>query len=164
MTPPIPSDRTTQRLPTGIWILGFVSLFMDISSEMIHSLLPLFMVTILGTSITAVGIVEGLAESLALTVKVFSGALSDYLGRRKALAAFGYALGAMTKPLFPWPPALVSSSRRVYWTGSAKAFAARPEMRWWPTLLRSTSAVRPSVCGRLWIPSGPSSVHCRRPV
>lgn len=94
------SDRTTQHLPTGIWILGFVSLLMDVSSEMIHSLLPLFMVTVLGTSATAVGFVEGLAESLALSVKVFSGTLSDYLGKRKALAVFGYTLGAMTKPLF----------------------------------------------------------------
>jgi MFS family permease len=73
---------------------------MDISSEMIHSLLPLFMVTVLGTSTTAVGFVEGLAESVALTVKVFSGMFSDYLGKRKALAVVGYALGAGTKPLF----------------------------------------------------------------
>jgi MFS family permease len=73
---------------------------MDVSSEMIHSLLPLFMVTTLGTGAIAVGIVEGLAESVALIVKVFSGALSDYLGRRKPLALFGYALGALTKPLF----------------------------------------------------------------
>jgi len=73
---------------------------MDVSSEMIHSLLPLFMVTTLGTGAIAVGIVEGLAESVALVVKVFSGALSDYLGRRKPLALFGYALGALTKPLF----------------------------------------------------------------
>jgi MFS family permease len=81
-------------------VLGFVSLLMDISSEMIHSLLPLFMVTILGASTMAVGLVEGLAESLALVVKVFSGTLSDYLGKRKGLALFGYALGAFTKPLF----------------------------------------------------------------
>ncbi|MEK6803851.1 MAG: MFS transporter [Nitrospirota bacterium] len=73
-------------MPSGIWVLGFVSLLMDISSEMIHSLLPLFMVTTLGAGTIAVGIVEGLAESLALVVKVFSGTLSDYLGRRKGLA------------------------------------------------------------------------------
>lgn len=73
---------------------------MDVSSEMIHSLLPLFMVTTLGTGTIAVGIVEGLAESVALVVKVFSGVLSDYLGKRKQLALFGYALGALTKPLF----------------------------------------------------------------
>ncbi len=93
-------EHSLRHIPTGIWVLGFVSLLMDISSEMIHSLLPLFMVTILGTSTIAVGLVEGLAESLALVVKVFSGTLSDYLGKRKGLALFGYALGAFTKPLF----------------------------------------------------------------
>jgi MFS family permease len=93
-------EHSLRRIPSGIWVLGFVSLLMDISSELIHSLLPLFMVTILGTSTLAVGFVEGLAESLALVVKVFSGTLSDYLGKRKGLAVFGYALGAFTKPLF----------------------------------------------------------------
>lgn len=92
--------RSLRHIPPGIWVLGFVSLLMDVSSEMIHSLLPLFMVTILGTSAIAVGIVEGLAESLALIVKVFSGTLSDYWGKRKGLAVFGYALGAFAKPLF----------------------------------------------------------------
>jgi MFS family permease len=75
-------------------------MLMDISSEMVHCLLPMFMVTVLGTSAFTVGIIEGLAESTALIVKVFSGALSDYLGKRKGLAVFGYALGALTKPLF----------------------------------------------------------------
>lgn len=93
-------ERSLRQIPAGIWVLGFVSLLMDVSSEMIHSLLPLFMVTTLGASTIAVGIVEGLAESLALVVKVFSGTLSDYWGRRKGLAVFGYALGAFTKPLF----------------------------------------------------------------
>lgn len=81
-------------------MLGFVSMLMDISSEMVHSLLPLFMVSVLGASALTVGIVEGLAESTAMIVKVFSGTLSDYLGKRKGLAVFGYALGALTKPLF----------------------------------------------------------------
>jgi len=93
-------EHSLRHIPSGIWVLGFVSLLMDISSEMIHSLLPLFMVTILGASTMVVGLVEGLAESLALVVKVFSGTLSDYLGKRKGLALFGYALGAFTKPLF----------------------------------------------------------------
>jgi MFS family permease len=88
------------RLPRGIWVLGFVSLLMDISSEMVHSLLPMFLVGTLGASALTVGIIEGLAESTALVVKVFSGALSDYLGKRKALAVFGYALGALSKPVF----------------------------------------------------------------
>ncbi|MBI1888208.1 MAG: MFS transporter [Nitrosomonadales bacterium] len=87
-------------MPRSVWVLGFVSLLMDVSSEMIHSLLPLFMVAVLGTSALAVGLVEGVAESTALLVKVFSGVWSDYLGKRKGLALFGYALGALTKPLF----------------------------------------------------------------
>ena len=83
-----------------MWVLGFVGLLMDISSELIHSLLPVFMVSALGASVLMVGIVEGVAESTALIVKVFSGALSDYLGKRKALAVLGYGLGAVSKPIF----------------------------------------------------------------
>ncbi|MBE0627946.1 MAG: MFS transporter [Burkholderiales bacterium] len=81
-------------------MLGFVSLFMDISSELIHGLLPVFMVSSLGATAFAVGMVEGIAESTALIVKVFSGVLSDRLGKRKALAVLGYGLGALSKPLF----------------------------------------------------------------
>jgi MFS family permease len=88
------------RIPAGVWVLGFVSMLMDISSEMIHSLLPLFLVGTLGVSVLAVGVIEGVAESTALMSKVFSGALSDYLGRRKGLAVLGYAMGALTKPVF----------------------------------------------------------------
>jgi MFS family permease len=95
-----PKKSVLQQIPTGVWVLGFVSMLMDISSEMIHSLLPLFMVSTLGASALAVGLVEGLAESTALIVKIFSGALSDYWGKRKGLAMFGYAMGALTKPLF----------------------------------------------------------------
>lgn len=105
-----PTPATTLgKIPRGIWVLGFVSMLMDISSEMIHSLLPLFMVGALGASALVVGLIEGLAEATALIVKVFSGAISDYLGKRKGLAVFGYALGALTKPLF----ALASSTGLV---------------------------------------------------
>lgn len=100
------SKTTLQQIPRGIWVLGFVSMLMDISSEMVHSLLPLFMVTVLGASALTVGIIEGLAEATALIVKVFSGALSDYLGKRKGLAVFGYALGALSKPLFAMAPGM----------------------------------------------------------
>lgn len=92
------------KIPSGVWVLGFVSLLMDVSSEMVHSLLPLFLVGTLGASAFMVGLIEGLAEATALIVKIFSGALSDYLGRRKGLAVFGYALGALTKPLFALAP------------------------------------------------------------
>ena len=87
-------------LPRGIWALGFVSMLMDISSEMIHALLPAYLV-LLGASTLAVGLIEGIAEATAAIVKVFSGALSDWLGRRKLLAAIGYGLAACTKPVFP---------------------------------------------------------------
>ncbi len=100
------AKNTLSQIPKGIWVLGFVSMLMDISSEMIHSLLPLFMVTTLGASVFVVGLIEGLAESTALIVKVFSGVLSDYLGKRKGLAVFGYALGALTKPLFAMAPTI----------------------------------------------------------
>jgi MFS family permease len=88
-------------LPADIWALGFVSMLMDISSELIHSLLPVFMATVLGASMTAIGLVEGIAEGTAAITKVFSGAISDHLGKRKRLAVLGYGLGAITKPIFP---------------------------------------------------------------
>lgn len=89
-----------QRVPRGVWMLGFVSLFMDVSSELIHSLLPVFMVASLGASMLFVGVVEGVAESAAMIVRVFSGAISDYFGKRKGLAVLGYSLGALSKPIF----------------------------------------------------------------
>ena len=89
-----------KKIPPAIWVLGFVSMLMDISSELIHSLLPVFMVTSLGLSVFVVGLIEGAAEATALIVKVFSGAVSDYFGRRKPLAVLGYGLGAVSKPLF----------------------------------------------------------------
>ena len=104
----LPSMRqaTWREIPTGIWALGFVSLLMDVSSEMIHALLPVYMVTVLGTSMLTVGLIEGIAEATASITKVFSGALSDWLGRRKLLAALGYGLAACTKPIFPLAPSI----------------------------------------------------------
>lgn len=101
---------TLSRIPKGVWVLGGVSLLMDVSSEMIHSLLPLFMATTLGASVIVIGLIEGLAEATALIIKVFSGVLSDYLGKRKGLALLGYGMGALSKPLF----ALASSSGVVF--------------------------------------------------
>jgi MFS family permease len=100
------TKTTLSKIPKGVWALGFVSMLMDISSEMVHSLLPLFMVGVMGASALTVGLIEGLAEATALIVKVFSGALSDYIGKRKGLALFGYALGALTKPLFAIAPTM----------------------------------------------------------
>src|SRR5258706_4802796 len=95
------APATLRALPIGIWALGFGSMFMDISSELIHSLLPIFMTTVLCASMVTVGVVEGVAEATAAITKVFSGALSDYLGKRKFLLVLGYALAAFTKPIFP---------------------------------------------------------------
>lgn len=98
--------HSLRSLPSSIRILGVVGLLMDISSEMIQSLLPLFMVTTLGAGTLAVGVVERLAESLALVVKIFSGTLSDFFSKRKGMTLCGYAIGALTKPLFAWAPDL----------------------------------------------------------
>jgi MFS family permease len=92
--------RDRNAIPRGVWVLGFVSLLMDISSEMIHSLLPLYLTVGLGASALTVGIIEGVAEATALIVKVFSGALSDRWRTRKPITAFGYGLAALSKPLF----------------------------------------------------------------
>lgn len=97
---PSPSTRL-RNIPAGIWALGFVSLFMDISSELIHALLPVYLVTVMGVSMVTVGFIEGIAEATASIVKVFSGAISDWLGNRKLLAVIGYGLAAFTKPIFP---------------------------------------------------------------
>ena len=99
-------DRRRPAIPRGVWVLGFVSLCMDLSSEMVHALLPLYMVTVLGASTFFVGIVEGVAEAIALIVKLFSGALSDRWQRRKPLVLTGYGLAAVSKLAFPLAPSL----------------------------------------------------------
>ena len=154
-----PTRRTLARIPAGVWVLGFVSLLMDVSSEMIHSLLPLFMVGTLGASAFSVGLMEGLAESTALIVKVFSGVLSDFLAKRKALALFGYLLGALTKPLFAIAPAagVVLTARLLDRVGKGIRGAPRD---WWPISRRRKSAAPRSACGNRWIRSGHSSAPC----
>jgi MFS family permease len=92
---------TWHDVPTSVWALGFVSLLMDVSSELIHSLLPIFLVTVMGASTVVVGLIEGIAEATAAIAKVFSGALSDRIGKRKLLVGIGYGLAAITKPVFP---------------------------------------------------------------
>ena len=99
---PVDSAKGTFRdLPRSVWMLGLVSLFMDTSSELVHSLLPIFMATVLGSSILTIGVIEGIAEATAAIAKIFSGALSDYFGKRKHLVIFGYTLSAISKPMFP---------------------------------------------------------------
>src|SRR5437588_3862857 len=103
-------DRSLLRwrqIPGSVWALSVISLLMDVSSEMIHALLPLYLTVGLGASALAVGVIEGVAEATAMIVKVFSGALSDRLRNRKRVTAAGYGLAALSKPLFamatgPW--------------------------------------------------------------
>jgi sugar phosphate permease len=97
-------------IPRTVWLLGFVSLFMDLSSELVHSLLPVFLVSTLGASVITVGLIEGVAEAATLIAKVFSGAISDYFRRRKGLILLGYGMAALTKPLFP----LATSAEAVF--------------------------------------------------
>ena len=108
-----PKANHRKPIASSIWALGFVSMLMDTSSEMIHSLLPLYLVTVLGASMALVGLIEGVAEATASVVKVFSGALSDWLGKRKLLAVVGYGLAALTKPIFP-------IADTVYWVTMAR--------------------------------------------
>ncbi|RQS93918.1 MFS transporter [Burkholderia contaminans] len=100
------SPRILRQIPRSVWVLGCVSLLMDVSSEIIHSLLPMFLMVGLGASATAIGVIEGIAEATAPVVKVFSGTLSDYLRNRKWLAVAGYGLGALSKPLFALAPTI----------------------------------------------------------
>ncbi|MCW5979731.1 MAG: MFS transporter [Bryobacteraceae bacterium] len=104
-----------RRLSPSIWALGLTSLFMDISSELVHSLLPIFMSSVLGASILTIGVIEGIAEATASVTKVLSGVLSDYWSKRKSLVVFGYGLSALTKPMFP----LASS---IGWIAAARFF------------------------------------------
>jgi MFS family permease len=118
------------RIPRTVWTLGLISLFMDLSSELIHALLPIFMVTTLGLSVTALGLIEGIAEATALIVKVFSGAISDWMGRRKGLLLLGYGLAALTKPLFPLAgePATAIAARLLDRVGKGIRGAPRDAM------------------------------------
>lgn len=98
---PVSTARAYRALPRSIWVLGFGSMFMDISSELVHSLLPIFLTTVLGASMATIGLIEGIAEGTAAITKVFSGTLSDYFRKRKFLVVLGYGLSALTKPVFP---------------------------------------------------------------
>ena len=98
---PASQTHASRALPKGIWVLGFGSMFMDMSSELIHSLLPVFMATVLGASMVTIGIIEGIAEAAAAITRVFSGVISDYVQKRKTLVILGYGLAALSKPAFP---------------------------------------------------------------
>jgi MFS family permease len=118
---------TARRLPGTVWALGLVSLFMDTSSELIHALLPVFVVGTLGAGALVLGIIEGTAEATATVLKAFSGALSDAIGRRKPLVVAGYGLAALTKPLFALAggPGLVFAARLLDRVGKGVRGAPR---------------------------------------
>ena len=121
------SSVTWRGVPTSVWSLGFVYLLMDISSEFVHSLLPVFLVTVIGASTVSVGLIEGIAEAIAAIAKVFCGALSDHIGKRKLLAGIGYGLGAITSQFSHprarlgkcWPHGSLIASERAYATLSS---------------------------------------------
>ena len=117
-------EHGRKSLPAGIWMLGVVSLFMDLSSEMIHGLLPVFLVGTLGVSALTLGLIEGVAEATASIAKLFSGTLSDRFGKRKPLMLLGYGLAALTKPLFP----LAGSAGTVF---AARTYGAEPDIAAW---------------------------------
>jgi MFS family permease len=98
---PIGTIARLRAIPSSIWALGFVSMLMDVSSESIHALLPIYLVTVLGASMQTVGLIEGVAGATASVARVFSGALSDWIGKRKLLVVLGYGLAALSKPIFP---------------------------------------------------------------
>lgn len=156
------STLAKRQLPTGIWILGFVSLLMDTSSEIIHSLLPIYLVSVLGASALMVGLIEGAAEATAPVIKVFSGALSDYLGKRKGLAVIGYGLGALTKPVFALAPGLgwILAARLTDRVG--KGSGVRLETPWWPISHPLKYEGRPMACVNPWTPWGRFSAPCWR--
>lgn len=126
-TPDTTPGTAPRTIPRAIWVLGFVSMLMDISSEMIHSLLPVFMVTALGASAFTVGLIDGAGEATALIAKLVSGTWSDRMGRRKPLAVAGYALGALSKPLFALAgsPGMVLGARLIDRVGKGLRGAPR---------------------------------------
>ena len=118
-----------RRIPRGVWALGFVSMLMDLSSELIHSLLPLYMAIGLGASTLTIGIVEGIAEATAMIVKFFSGVLSDYFRKRKPLVVWGTALQVSPSSSFRSRRRWGGSSRRASPIASARGFAVRRATR-----------------------------------
>jgi MFS family permease len=149
-------------LPAGIWVLGLGSMLMDASSESVHSLLPVFMAVVLRSSVVAIGVVEGIAEATAAITKVFSGALSDYLGRRKRLLVLGYALAAFTKPAFPLARSItwVLVARFVDRVG--KGIRGAPRDALIADITRPGRVEPPTGCVRRSIPSAPWWAHSWR--
>ena len=149
-------------IPLGVWVLGFVSMLMDVSSEMIHALLPIYLVTVLGASMVTVGVIEGIAEASASITKIFSGALSDRLGKRKWLAAAGYGLAAFTRPVFPLAPTIAWLVAARFVDRIGKGIRGAPATRWWQTSRRPICAGRVLDCANRSTRSAASWAPCSR--
>ena len=149
-------------IPRTVWALGLVSLFMDISSEIIHSLLPLFMTATLGLSVALVGLIDGIAEATASITKVFSGYASDRMGRRKPLILFGYGLGAASKPFFPLAAGALPVLAARFADRIGKGIRGAPRDALVPMSLLPKSEAAPLGCASLWIPLAPFSARCWR--
>ena len=143
-------------IPRGVWVLGLVSLCMDLSSELVHALLPLYMATVMGASMLVIGVVEGIAEATALVVKLFSGVISDAFRRRKPLVLLGYGLGALSKLVFPLAPTLgwIVAARFADRVGKGVRGAPRDAL--------IADLAPPAVRGRSSTPSAASAAPCSR--
>ena len=146
-------------IPIGVWALGFVSLLMDVSSEMIYALLPIYLVTILGASMETVGAIEGVAEATASVTKIFSGALSDWLGKRKALTALGYGLAALTKPVFPLAASIGWVMAARFLDRIGKGIRGAPRDALIADIAPPSCAARASACDSRSTRSAPSSAR-----
>lgn len=147
------SASPLRRIPRTVWVLGFVSLLMDVSSEMIHAVLPLFMVQVLAADVFWVGLIEGAAEAVALAAKVFSGVIADRFGRHKVLVFAGYALGVLSKPVF----AIADTVTTVFFArfadrigkggaarlGTRSSRTSRPRNSWAPPTGFANRSMRP---------------------
>jgi hypothetical protein len=131
------------KLPRGVVALGVVSLLMDTFSEMIHSALPVFLTSVLGASVLAVGLIEGVTEATASMTKVFAGAASDALGRRKPFAWAGYALAALAKPLFALAPGVGAVLLARFADRIGKGIRGAPRVAAYPLGRRSDRGRRP---------------------
>jgi MFS family permease len=147
-------------LRPAVWALGLVSLFMDISSEMIHGLLPVFLTSVLSAGMETVGLIEGVGEATASISKLFSGWLSDRLGKRKVLAVIGYGLAALSKPLF----AIASTSSFVlaarFSDRIGKGSVTHPATLSSAIWCARANAALPTDCGSHWTPSAASRARC----
>jgi len=150
------------KLPKSIIALGLVSLFMDVSSEMIHSLLPVFLVTVLGASALSVGFIEGIAEATASIAKVFSGVISDWMGRRKPLVLLGYGLATLTKPLFPLAQGIGAVLTARFIDRIGKGIRGAPRDALIADISHRKFAARRMACAKPWIPWAASPGRCWR--